>query len=62
MEEVNGNCRKLHNEDFIIYNVHQYYQGDQIKANVMGRSCSANGRCEKCIQNYSWKVLKKETT
>jgi hypothetical protein len=30
-------------------------EGDKIKEDEMGEACSAYGRDDKCIQNFSWK-------
>jgi hypothetical protein len=34
----------------------EYYQGDNIKEDEMGMSCSLHGRDEKSIQNFSQKT------
>jgi len=40
---------------------HQYYSGNQIKQNEMGRTCSMYGRQETCIPGFGGETGGKET-
>jgi len=52
---MNGGCRKVHNEDFIISTFTKYYTyyDDKIKEDEMGRKCSTHGGGDKCVQYKS---------
>jgi hypothetical protein len=40
----------------------KYYSGDKIKEDEMGRTCSAYGRGERCIQRFGGETREKEST
>jgi hypothetical protein len=53
-KEVRGDWRKLHNEEYLIYDLYKHYWNYQIK-DEMGRTRRMYVG-EKCIQNSSWKT------
>jgi hypothetical protein len=61
MDEVTGEWRKLHNEEF-----HNFYSSldiiRQVKANEVGGACGTYGRGEKSVQGFGGKARMKETT
>jgi hypothetical protein len=63
-EEVTGEWRKLHNENFIICTHPQISLGksSQVKANEVGAACGTHGRGEKSLQGFGGKARRKKTT
>jgi hypothetical protein len=63
-DEVRGERRKLHSEElhnlYTSTNTLWYYQDNRIKEDEMGGECSAYGGDEKCAQNFSWEVWRRD--
>jgi hypothetical protein len=45
---------------FIICSLHNYYFGDEIKKDEMGRACCMHGSYAKCVQNFNRKKSREE--
>jgi hypothetical protein len=62
-DEVTGGWRVLHSErSSIIFTLHEVLLGWSNQGDEVGEACSRHGRVEICIQNFSLKAWKKETT
>jgi hypothetical protein len=61
MDEVTGECRKLHNEE-IHYLRSSSNISRQIKEDEVGEACAVHGRREESEQGFGGKARREETT
>jgi len=62
-ERVTAVWSKLHNyELYNYYSSHKIISVIKIEEDEMGRTCSRHVGDGKCIQNFSWKTSRKETS
>jgi hypothetical protein len=56
-EELTGGWRRLHNKELHnLYGSPNIIRMIKIKEYEMGRTCNTNGRDEKFIQYFGWKI------
>jgi hypothetical protein len=62
-DELKLEWRKLHKEELNhLYSSPNYYSGDQIEKNEMGRTCSTSEGEDRCIKDFGGETCGLETT